>query len=236
MIGMISTATGRGLQLQPTSAFLATSCTSVRRGPVAPNSLGRHPLFSALFSTKSRPTKRLFPEELNIIYDSKCNVCKLEIEFLRRRDARLSSGGQQQSKLRFTDLEDERYDSTDPANGGISYERGMASMHAVKNDGTVVNGVPVFEMAYRQVNLGWLFAVTKIWWVKRVADWAYGIFAKYRTRITRGKSLETLVESYREKKVLEAAQQQQLKDCEPCKTVGVTKGKTKRKTKTKRSS
>jgi hypothetical protein len=44
---------------------------------------------------------------------------------------------------------------------------------------------------------------------------AYDFFAKYRTNITRGSSLEALVESYKERKQLEA--QQQKLDCEECK-------------------
>lgn len=164
--------------------------------------------------------KRLFPEEVNIIYDSKCNVCKLEIDFLRRRDERLAqkradeSGSSAQPRLKFTDLESGNYDKLDPANGGISYEVGMASMHAVTKDGKVMNGVPVFSMAYEQVNLGWLFVVTKVPGVKFIADRAYNIFAKYRTNITRGQSVDSLIQAYQEKRALEELQQAD--DCDAC--------------------
>lgn len=177
---------------------------------------------TSLFSTRSRKTTkstRLFPEEVNILYDSKCNVCKLEIDFLRRRDEKLAkkratNGLAPQPKLKFTDLESGNYNSADPANGGITYETGMASMHAVTANGKVMNGVPVFRLAYEQVNLGWLFAVTEIRFVKQIADWVYNLFAKYRTNITRGQSVESLIEVYREKKDLE--EKQQAEDCELC--------------------
>ena len=170
-------------------------------------------------STAADISDRLFPEEVNIIYDSKCNVCKLEIDFLRRRDERLAkqrvtNGAAPQARLRFTDLESGNYNAKDPVNGGVTYEVGMASMHAVTSDGKVLSGVPVFALAYEQVSLGWLFAITKIPWVKRIADKVYDIFAKYRTRITRGQSVESLIEVYRQKRALE--EQQKADDCEVC--------------------
>ena len=50
---------------------------------------------------------RLFPEEVNIIYDSKCNKCKLEIDFLAKRDAEKINVGA--PKLKMTELESETY-------------------------------------------------------------------------------------------------------------------------------
>ncbi|KAI2507451.1 DUF393-like protein [Fragilaria crotonensis] len=61
----------------------------------------------AMLSTNASPSQRLFSEELSILYDSKCNVCKLEIDFLRRRDERLHGSS---TRLKFTDLESEDYD------------------------------------------------------------------------------------------------------------------------------
>ena len=155
---------------------------------------------------------RLFSEEVNIIYDSKCNVCKLEIDFLARRDAEKINVGN--PKLKMTDIEADEYDILDPANGGVSYEEGMKAIHAVTSDGKVLKGVPVFSLAYEQVQLGWLFKVTTWPIVKQLVDVGYNIFAKYRTNLTRGASVETLVQQYEEKKKLE----QRIKDddCEVC--------------------
>mmetsp|Transcript_15370 Transcript_15370/g.21723 ORF Transcript_15370/g.21723 Transcript_15370/m.21723 type:complete len:233 (+) Transcript_15370:230-928(+) len=155
---------------------------------------------------------RLFEEEINIIYDSKCNVCKMEIDFLRKRDEKLAEEKQIHRKLKFTDLEGEtgEYDPLAMVNGGITYKKGMASMHAVTADGTVMTGVPVFRAAYEQVGLGWLFWVTKLPLVKQLADICYNFFAKYRTIVTRGKSLESLVQIYNEKKELDQRKLEQL--------------------------
>jgi len=157
------------------------------------------------FSTKAPDdvTKdRLFPEEINIFYDSKCNVCRLEMEWLRRRDRDIINVGA--PKIRLTDLESPTFDMTDPANAGIDYERGMKSMTAVTADGRILQGVPVFRLAYEQVGLGWLFQITQ-WPVMNVIfDMGYKIFAKYRTLFTRGAHLDTLIQAYEEKKALEA--------------------------------
>mmetsp|Transcript_8507 Transcript_8507/g.20476 ORF Transcript_8507/g.20476 Transcript_8507/m.20476 type:complete len:258 (+) Transcript_8507:91-864(+) len=149
-----------------------------------------------LSSSSTSSPERLFPEELNILYDSKCNVCKLEMDFLARRDASRSVSLSQPRKLKLTDLEDESYNPNDPTNGGVTYAKAMASMHAVKPDGQVVEGVAVFSVAYDLVGLGWLFRFTEWPITKPIVQFGYDVFAKYRTSVTRGSSLESLVEAY----------------------------------------
>ena len=157
---------------------------------------------------------RLFPEELNVIYDSKCNVCKLEIDWLSRRDERLNT--KTLRKLRMTDLESMDYNSNSEINGKVGYRQGMEAIHAVTPDGKVLKGVPVFRAAYEQVGLGWLFAITQWPILSSIVGLGYDIFAKYRTYITRGSSVDELVQIYEER-------QQLLKkpiddDCEVCQT------------------
>ena len=172
---------------------------------------GRPLLFSTATSSNS---ERLFPEEINVLYDSKCNVCKLEMDWLVSRDIRIN--GSDNRKLRLTDLEDKNgFDATDPSNGGIDYDRGMAAIYAVKHDGTVYKGVPVFELAYDQVGLGWIWKINRIRAVNRFLEWGYEIFAKNRTRITRGASLEELLE-------FNAAKQKALEDCESCRSKAIS--------------
>lgn len=97
-------------------------------------------------------------------------------------------------------MEDEGgYDAADPRNGGITYERGMARMRAVKPDGTVLTGVPVFEEAYRLVGLGWVYAFTRVPLLRWFANKLYSLFARYRTEITRGATLEDLIRIYNDK-------------------------------------
>ena len=155
---------------------------------------------------------RLFPEEINVLYDSKCNVCKLEMDWLVSRDIRIN--GPDNRKLKLTDLEDENYNENDPANGGIDYDTGMAAIYAIKYDGTLYKGVPVFELAYDTVKLGWIWKLNEVPAINRFFNWGYELFAKNRTRFTRGTSLEELIQLNVVKK---KAQQKAIEDdCESC--------------------
>lgn len=149
-------------------------------------------------ASKTNSKNRLFDEELNILYDSKCNVCRWEIDFLRRRDERLN--GSSKRRLKFTDIE-EKDPLSDPANGGVDYRRALSSMHAVTADGKVLQGVEVFRAAYEKVGMGWLWTVaTKFPMTQWIADRLYAIFARYRTHLTRNASIDELVELYEQKK------------------------------------
>jgi len=160
-------------------------------------------------SSSSTAKKLLFPERLNIIYDSKCSVCRWEVEFL---DSVQKSNQQQQQQslntlpIRFTDLESTNgYDSTLPSNGGITYAQGMKSFHAVTSDGRVLHGVQVFREAYELVGLGWLWNWTvDAPWMGKVANVFYDLFARYRTDITRGSPVLELIRQYEEEGRTEA--------------------------------
>jgi predicted DCC family thiol-disulfide oxidoreductase YuxK len=150
-----------------------------------------------------RQKKLLFEEELNILYDSKCNVCRTEVEFLIRRDQRRNH---LRRRLRCTDIESGYYDPDDPVNGGISYAQAMSSMHAVTQYGEIVSGVAVFQRAYAIVGLGWLMTVTKYSGMRWIADCLYNLFAKYRTKITRGATLQELISIYEERQKMVQSQ------------------------------
>jgi len=127
---------------------------------------------------------RLFPQELNLIYDSKCGVCQWEVDFLRSRDS--------EGRLTYTDLESEDFEEGVPRNGYLTYETALASFHAVRADGTLLKGMPVFQEAYAAVGLGWVWSVYNNPLAARFLDLGYSLFARYRTDLTRGSSLESL--------------------------------------------
>ena len=92
---------------------------------------------SRSFSTSSNSSNgdsenRLFPEHINILYDSKCSLCAHEMAFLAKQD--------KIGLLKFTDIEDPSYNERSAENGGIPYEVGMKVMHAVKYNGEIVKG------------------------------------------------------------------------------------------------
>ncbi|MGK3740610.1 MAG: putative DCC family thiol-disulfide oxidoreductase YuxK [Bacillariaceae sp.] len=163
-------------------------------------------------TTTSNKNARLFPEEINVLYDSKCNVCKLEMDWLVSRDIRIN--GPDNRKLKLTDLEDEMYNENDPANGGIDYDTGMSAIYAIKYDGTLYKGVPVFEFSYDVVGLGFIWKLNNVPAINRFFNWGYELFAKNRTKFTRGTSLEELIQLNAEKK--KAHQKAIEDDCESC--------------------
>ena len=129
----------------------------------------------------------------------------MEINWLKRKDR---DGG----KLLFTDLESEEgYDESDPRNAGVSYRDAMTAMTVVDGaTGEITSGIMVFPMIYETLSLGWLWSFTKMPVIGPVAADVYMFWAKYRTNVTRGRSLDSLVTDY--------AEFQRLKECnEDCK-------------------
>ena len=75
----------------------------------------------------------------------------------------------------------------------MSYESAMARIHAVTSSGEVLDGMEVFAACYEQVGWGALFAFTRLPVVGPLVELGYSLFAKVRTQVTRGASLEALV-------------------------------------------
>lgn len=113
--------------------------------------------------------------EIKMLYDGGCPLCMREVNMLRRRDAGVN-------KIEFVDIDAPEYDPGQ--NSGISYEQGMANIHAILPDGRVVTNVEVFRRLYEAVGLGWVYAITKNAVIGRAAEWVYGIWAKFRLPIT----------------------------------------------------
>eukprot|EP00986_Skeletonema_menzelii_P010604 scaffold5228_cov131-Skeletonema_menzelii.AAC.6 len=74
------------------------------------------------------------------------------MDMLARRDARLHGS---KRMIKLTDIESDKFDPNDPANGGVSYAKGMSAINAVHRDGRVIEGPQVFLKAYELVGLGW---------------------------------------------------------------------------------
>lgn len=119
---------------------------------------------------------------LTLLYDGACPLCLREVKGLKRRD--------QRGAIRFVDLNAPDYD---PQRwGGISYRDGMARIHALRSDGTVLRDVAVFREAYRLVGLGWLYAPTAWPLIAPIVDRIYAIWASQRLRLTGRPDLDSL--------------------------------------------
>ncbi|MGB5134399.1 MAG: DUF393 domain-containing protein [Prochlorococcaceae cyanobacterium] len=124
---------------------------------------------------------------LRLLYDGACPLCLREVHFLRQRDRRRHPDA---PRLAFVDINDPAYDPA--AHAGIDYRAAMGRIHAIGADGEVLRDVAVFRRAYALIGLGWLYAPTGWPGVRQMADAAYGLWARWRLRLTARPSLDQL--------------------------------------------
>lgn len=110
---------------------------------------------------------------LTLLYEEACPLCKLEIDNLRARDSK--------RLLCFVDVSAPDFDAT---TFGIPLQDLLTVIHAVKADGSIINGVEVFRLAYGAVGLGWLTRPTGWPILKQLFDRAYVHLARNRHRIS----------------------------------------------------
>jgi predicted DCC family thiol-disulfide oxidoreductase YuxK len=125
--------------------------------------------------------------QLCILYDGGCPLCLREVRFLSQRDERLHTG---EPRLAFVDINDPGYDPA--AHAGVDYRAAMGRIHAIGADGVVLRDVAVFRRAYALVGLGWLYAPTRWPGLRWLANALYGLWARWRLRLTGRPSLEQL--------------------------------------------
>ena len=68
----------------------------------------------------------------------------------------------------------------------------MERIHALKSDGSVLKDIKVFQEAYTLIGLGWVYAPTKIPIFDKFINFFYGIWSKYRLKLTFRPSIEKL--------------------------------------------
>ncbi|MEB3354076.1 MAG: DUF393 domain-containing protein [Cyanobacteriota bacterium] len=124
---------------------------------------------------------------LRILYDGGCPLCCREVAMLRRRDQRCNP---EHPQLAFVNIDAVSYRPEE--HGGISYREAMGRIHGISTSGEVLCDVAVFRRAYALVGLGWLYAPTRWPLLGPLADGAYGLWARWRLRLTGRPSLEQL--------------------------------------------
>ena len=120
--------------------------------------------------------------KLTIFFDGGCPLCKREVDFLQSRN--------QKGYLRFIDIN--RSDFSSDLKFGITYKKAMERIHALKSDGSIIKDIKVFQEAYDLIGLGWIYAPTKLPIFNKLFELIYGVWAKYRLKITLRPSIEKL--------------------------------------------
>ena len=206
---------GLAARLSPTggSSSARPQLTSASRRAPPPRACAVEPppLQAEEEEEEAVPEGRLFAEDLNLIYDSRCGVCQWEVDFLRKRDTK--------GRLTYTDLEAADFAENSARNGYLDYATALASFHAVTADGELLKGMAVFQAAYDAVGLGWVWRVYDNPLAAKFLDVGYALFARYRTDLTRGSSLEALVAARRARKSQEGAAAEAEGACEACQEV-----------------
>ncbi len=139
-----------------------------------------HSRFNLMTMTSENPAW-----QITLLYDSDCPLCMREVNFLQRKD-------QGRGLVRFVDVADENYDPD--ANFGIGFVEAMERIHAYLPDGTILKNVAVFRRVYEILGMGWVYGATKIPVIGKAVDFAYGIWAKYRLKVTGRPDLVTLIQ------------------------------------------
>ena len=120
--------------------------------------------------------------KLTIFFDGGCPLCKREVDFLQSKN--------QKGALSFIDINTSDFSSD--LKYGITYKQAMDRIHAMKSDGSVIKDIKVFQEAYSLIGLGWIYAPTKLPILDKFIEFIYGLWAKYRLKITLRPSIEKL--------------------------------------------
>ena len=120
--------------------------------------------------------------KLTIFFDGGCPLCQREVDFLQSKN--------HEANLKFIDINNPEIPLE--LEYGITYKQSMERIHALKSDGTLIKDIKVFQEAYALIGLGWIYAPTKLPIFDKFIEFIYGIWAKYRLKLTFRPSIEKL--------------------------------------------
>ena len=114
------------------------------------------------------------PRPFTLLFDSECPFCKLEVEWLQRRD--------RNGLLRAVDIAAPGFDASAY---GLTKERVHARLHGVDESGALVEGMAAIRAAWRAAGVGWGMAWTGWPVLRQLSDLGYLVFARYRVPLGR---------------------------------------------------
>ena len=142
-------------------------------------------------ATTEKSDRASIPDwKIKLLYDGECPLCVREVNFLTKKD-------RGRGIVKFVDIADPNYDPQE--NAGVDFVTAMGVIHGILPDGTVIKNVEVFRQVYEQLGMGWVYAITRIPLVGKLADWLYGIWANWRLKITGRPEIETILAQRQQK-------------------------------------
>lgn len=152
---------------------------------------------NALHRSPDPPLDTLIPTwSIRLLYDGDCPLCLREVKFLTRQDAG-------RGLVDFVDITADDYDPAD--NGGVEFETAMGRIHAVLPDGSTVKNVEVFRRVYKVLGMGWIYAATQWPLLGPLVDWAYGLWADWRLKLTGRSNLATILAERQQRQACDAS-------------------------------
>lgn len=122
--------------------------------------------------------------KVKLLYDGECPLCMREVRFLRKKD-------QGRGLVKLVDIAADNYNPKEHC--GVDYKSAMGRIHAILPDGTILINIEAFRYVYEVLGIGWVYAVTKLPIVGKIANWVYSIWAKFRLSLTGRPDLETII-------------------------------------------
>ncbi len=122
--------------------------------------------------------------KIKLLYDGECPLCVREVKFLLKRD-------RGRGIVNFVDIADPNYNPE--ANGGVDFATAMGRIHGILPDGTVIKNVEVFRRVYEELGMGWVYALTKLPVISKIADILYCVWADWRLQLTGRPSLSEIL-------------------------------------------
>ena len=111
--------------------------------------------------------------DVEVFYDGNCPICMFEIDMLQRLD--------KNRRILFTNISSKNFH---PALAGLDEVAVMQRVHGRLADGTIIEGIEVFQQLYTAVGLGWLVAFSRIPGISYLLTIGYRLLAKHRVKLS----------------------------------------------------
>ncbi len=112
---------------------------------------------------------------LKLLYDGECPICKREICMLQKKDS--------QTKINFIDISSKEFSSFE--NNNIDYHTAMSEIHAIDCKGNLLVGISAFAAVYANCQLLVTSTLMRIPFIKSILKPIDTLFAKNRLWLTR---------------------------------------------------
>ncbi|KAF6257418.1 hypothetical protein COO60DRAFT_1271375 [Scenedesmus sp. NREL 46B-D3] len=113
-------------------------------------------------------------------------MCRSLKAVLERQDARTG-------RISFIDISDPYYDPL--ANMGIEYDEAMETIHAIQQDGQVLQGTDALRLLFGTVGLGWAVDLMEVPLLNKLVDLLYEFLSA--NRISLGNALDGIIAAKR---------------------------------------